>query len=118
MFVYIDQNIIKKKNKHLVNFAQTGRRMLNTCLPRLSCGARLPIWTDEDAPDEVLSPATVNVYASSYRHGYPQSECKNFTFNTYQVQVMRCSLDTDYDLIYRYIGDYYDECARAFCGMN
>ena len=87
--------------------------MLNTCPPMYSCGTIYPMWTDEEMPEDVLSAATIN--ASAYAIGDPSSNCKHFTF---QVEVMRCSLDTDYDLIYRYIRDYRSECLGAFCGMD
>ena len=90
--------------------------MLDTCPPKYSCGTVFPIWIDKEAPEDVLSPATVNVYSSASTSGPTSSNCK---YITYPVEVMRCSLDTDYDLIYRYIGDYTTQtCARAFCGMN
>ena len=89
--------------------------MLNTCPPSYSCGAIAPIWTDKEAPDDVLLPATITVYLSVYEPGEPSDYCKLLTS---QVQVMRCSLDSDYDLIYRYIGDYEPTCSLAFCGMN
>ena len=106
---------IKFENKHSVKFVQTGRRMLNTCPPEKSCGTWYPIWTDEEAPEDVLSPAAINVYASYYQPGGVSSWCK---YNTHLVEVMRCSLDTDYDLIYRYIGGYISSCDAAFCGMS
>ena len=31
--------------------------MLNTCPPKYSCGAAYPLWTDEEAPEDVLLPA-------------------------------------------------------------
>ena len=89
--------------------------MLNTCPPYFSCRALYPIWTDEEAPADILSLATINVYGSAHGHGLPSSFCKQYT---YQVEVMRCSLDTDYDLIYRYVGDYKNQCNSTFCGMN
>ena len=106
---------IEIKNKHFVNFVQTGRRLLNTCPPLGSCGTWLPIWTDEEAAEDVLSPATMIVYASKYHSGDPSSNCKHYV---YQIEVMRCSLDNDYDLIYRYIEHYYVPCSAAFCGTN
>ena len=83
--------------------------MLDTCPPIESCGAYHPIWTDEKAPADVLSTATIDTY------GVGPNDCKKFA---HEVQVMRCSLDTEYDLIYRYIGEYFPTCGRAFCGMN
>ena len=83
--------------------------MLNTCPPVKSCGTYNGIWTDEETPANVLSIATINAY------GAGNGNCKKYP---YKVQVMRCSLDTEYDLIYRYDGEYKDTCFRAFCGMN
>ena len=100
---------MSKETKKLSNIIHTGRRMLNTCPPVLSCGTYHPIWTDEEAPADVFCIATINTYAVD------PNECKKFT---HEVQVMRCSLDTEYDLIYRFIGEYRSSCARAFCGMN
>ena len=90
--------------------------MLNTCPPEYSCGVASPIWTDEDAPEDVLSPATITAYVSAYEPGYTApSDCM---YNSLQVQVMRCSLDTEYDLVYRYIGRYFSLCYIGFCGMS
>ena len=89
--------------------------MLNTCPPTYSCGTGYPLWTDEEAPDDKLSPATIDVYGSNYKPGDPPSHCN---LDTYHVEVMKCSLDTDYDLIYRYIDRDFIVCAGAFCGMN
>ena len=84
--------------------------MLNFCPPMRSCGTYFPMWTDEEAPAEVLSLATISAYGRYY-----DVDCKHYIFD---VQVMRCSLDTDYDLIYRLNGDYMSACGFAFCGMN
>ena len=89
--------------------------MLNTCPPQYSCGSRVAIWTDEEVPEDVLSAASITVYGSTYISHSTPADCLHFT---YQVKVMRCSLDTDYDLIYRYIGVYHTSCEGAFCGMN
>ena len=43
---------------------------------------------------------------------------------TLKLDVMRYSLNTDYDIIYKYTGClnggvvWYDSCQAAFCGMN
>ena len=89
--------------------------MSNTCSPIYSCGTENPIWTDEEAPEDVVSLAAINVYASAYQSSDPLSNCKQWTF---QVQAMRCSLDTGHNLIYRYIGVYRDNCSGVFCGSS
>ena len=89
--------------------------MLNICPLYISCGTAWPLWTDEEVPEDVLLLATINVYASYYKTGDPSYKCKTVT---YQAEVIRCSLDTDYDLIYRYIGNYVGTCNMAFCGMT
>ena len=83
--------------------------MLNVCPKRKSCGTYSPIWTDAVVPDTVGEVFTIDVY----RVGV--DDCKWLTL---KVQVMRCTSDTDYDVIYRYVGRYIDYCATAFCGMN
>ena len=91
--------------------------MLDVCPEAYSCGARGPIWTDEVIPMEVGKMSTINSYDQF------GSYCK---WSTQQLNVMRCSLDTDYDIIYKYTGyidgnnnQWYDSgCQAAFCGMN
>ena len=83
--------------------------MLDSCPPGNSCGTYYAIWTDEEAPADIMSLATITAY------GAKGGECSTLTLD---VQVMRCSLDMEYDLIYRYIGEYRPTCGRAFCGMN
>ena len=92
----------------------TGRRMLNVCAPNFSCGTSYPIWTDAVIPMVVGQVSTVDAYAYCDKRV------------NYQLNVMRCSLNTDYDIIYKYTG-YYNgrgntwwdsSCNHAFCGMN
>ena len=55
----------------------------------------------------------MNVFGSaSYGHS---THCKS---GKVAVEVMRCSLITDHDLIYRLLDNYYNECGYAFCGMK
>ena len=84
--------------------------MADTCPPIRSCGTSHPIWSDEDPPERILNITTVKAYIRN------QSSCKHTTLI---VEVMRCSQNTGYDLIYRYVGTYTDnDCKTAFCSMG
>ena len=87
-----------------------GNRLLHQCPRRFSCGTVTPLWSDDALPNQVGVPTTINVYGSG-----PNGECK-YPPATIKVNVMRCSLETSHDLIYQYIGSYYNTCAAAFCG--
>ena len=87
----------------------TGNRLLNTCPTYESCGTTDPVWADEVMPEEVGKPLLI--YAYQVRFNLCQGR-------TLPLLVMRCSLDTDYDYIYKYPGEYVTKtCAIAFCGM-
>lgn len=87
---------------------EAGTRMLNTCPKYQSCGARWPLWTDEPMPTVVGVRSKIIVYGSS------ETNCRR---KTYTVEVMRCSWDTDHDLIYKQITNSGAGCQTAFCGM-
>ena len=98
----------------------TGTRLLNTCPPVSSCGTYSPYWSDDVPPTAVGAPATITAYMSDA----PARGCKfDPPNNNRKLQVMRCSLRTPHDLIYKYIpsgvsGDnYVSDCIDAFCGM-
>ena len=71
------------------------------CPLYLSCGTVRAYWTDDDAPTTIGVPATINVYLS-VSDDY-STDCK---YTAKLAEVMRCSLSTDHDLIYRYNGTY------------
>ena len=84
--------------------------MADTCPQPNSCGTRYPIWSDEEPPEEILTISTINAYTVS------SGDCKS---STLAVEVMRCSLDTDDDIIYRFTGSYlHSSCEYAFCGVE
>ena len=87
--------------------------MLNKCPRGYSCGTSLPVWTDEPMPTIIGIPTIITAYGSASLNYI--TKCKIFTT---QVEVMRCSLTTDHDLIYRYRGIHVDSCSTAFCGMS
>ncbi|XP_067933925.1 oncoprotein-induced transcript 3 protein-like [Watersipora subatra] len=87
-----------------------GNRMLNTCPPMFSCGAMMPYWSDEPLPTEV----GVKTDMVAYESWYPGHVCKFFAKAMY---VMRCSHDTDYDVIYKYRSAHKKDCYQSFCGM-
>ena len=96
-----------------------GTKMLNKCPKNHSCGANLPYWTDAAMPSDVGVPTNITVYGS-WSDDY-SSNCK---LHTAQVEVMRCSMSTDHDFIYRYTGvnsryntAYPSTCYLAFCGV-
>ena len=82
--------------------------MLNTCPKDNSCGASLPMWTDEAMPVEIGKESLIYAYEVAIL-------CK---IQARAILVMRCSLDTDHDYIYKYQGEYVDTCSSAFCGMT
>ena len=101
-----------------------GTRLLNTCPPEYSCGTAAPYWSDDVPPTEVGVPATITAYLSNIP--FPSCRTLPALFNR-KLQVIRCSLNTPHDLIYKYtpsgIGDfdfYIDNstCRFAFCGMK
>ena len=59
-------------------------------------------------PTEVGKISTINVY------GVYANSCRALTK---PLRVMRCSLSTEYDLVYKYGGQKTDSCSEAFCGM-
>ena len=100
----------------------TGTRLLNTCPLYRSCGTDWPYWSDDVPPTAVGVPATITAYVS---YAPDESFCKyDPTHLNKKLQVIRCSLSTPHDLIYKYIpsgvGDdvYQDTCSEAFCGMK
>ena len=90
----------------------TGRRMLNVCPLLRSCGTYAPLWSDAVIPMLVGEVSNITAYTSCDKR------------YKYQLNVMRCSMNTDYDIIYKYTGyvhgrvTWYGSCLRAFCGMN
>ena len=88
--------------------------MFNVCPPFKSCGTYAALWTDAVIPMVAGEVSTINAHTSCD---------KSWTF---QLNVMRCSLNTDYDIIYKYTGyrngalTWFDStvCQGAFCGMN
>ena len=93
-------------------FIITGTRLLNTCPKYFSCGTYKPYWSDDVPPAAVGVPATITAYTVYGPH------CR---YNPAKLQVMRCSLNTPHDLIYKYLSmghhKYYTNCRYAFCGM-
>ena len=86
-----------------------GNQMLNTCPKPESCGTKYPLWTDDIMPKEIGMEMTVDTYEPR------KNNCKQYKF---KVRVMRCSWDTNHDLIYKqtnFVGGY---CFRGFCGMT
>ena len=86
--------------------------MLNSCPPPWSCGTINPFWSDGELPKIIGVNTTVNVYLSG------GGKCKYWTR---PLHVIRCSWDTDYDVIYKYgSDDDYDSstCSIAFCSMK
>ncbi|XP_067934150.1 uromodulin-like [Watersipora subatra] len=88
-----------------------GNRMRDTCPPMYSCGAMMPMWTDQPPPSEVGVKKRINVYES----WSPGHVCKFFAK---PVEVIRCSHDTEHDLVYRNYGARSNQCYQTFCGMH
>ena len=85
-----------------------GNMMLNSCPPSASCGTHAGMWTDAAMPTAVGESIKISVFGSYNDH------CK---YRTLSILVMRCSYDTSYDFVYRYI-DPYTSCMYSFCGMS
>ena len=90
--------------------------MLNKC-PRIhSCGSNLSYWTNDVMPKAVGIATNIYVYSSASKDG--TVSCKKYSL---KAQVMRCSLKTDHDFVYKFndeLEDDEDLCAAAFCGME
>ena len=85
--------------------------MLDSCPKYYSCGTIGPIWTDDRIPTAVGVVQRVTAYQVNGR-------ARNCRWFRRRIAVMRCSDSTEYDYIYKYVGDYPDTCAVGFCGMN
>ena len=87
---------------------EAGHQMLNKC-PRLrSCGSYVPHWTDEEMPKVVGVETDLKVYGAGSRN------CRYFTRT---VKAIRCSWDTDYDIIFKQTTNITGNCYYSFCGM-
>lgn len=87
-----------------------GHQMLNTCPETQSCGTKIPYWTNDTMPTAVGVATKVTAYgvdSSNNCHAY-----------RLEIEVIKCSLTTDYDFIYRQPHAYFGICNRAFCGMS
>ncbi|XP_067939991.1 uncharacterized protein [Watersipora subatra] len=85
-----------------------GDLMRNYTAPTRSCGTYIPFWTLYPLPSAIGKPEEIEVYGA-YNH--PKSVIE-------KALVMRCSWDTNYDVIYKYTGNAFDPCLYAFCGMK
>ena len=76
-----------------------------------SCGTAAPKWSNAAIPMVVGKVFTVDAYTGCDKR------------LTYKLNVTRCSLNTDDDIIYRYTGYlngtivWFNSCQGAFCGM-
>ena len=102
--------------------------MLDRCPEKYSCGTEIPIWTDEKMPQVVGVETTVNAYGvEEVKEGghlaglfdlafdsRTTRDCKHYPM---KLKVMRCSLNTPHDFIYKPGVYVKDPCAEGFCGM-
>ncbi|XP_067930313.1 uncharacterized protein [Watersipora subatra] len=86
-----------------------GNRLLDTCPPWKTCGTNYPIWSDAELPTQVGVASTIFVYVRE------QYDCRD---QAKKALVIRCSWDTDNDLIYKYDSTKYSTCSIGFCGMH
>ena len=104
-----------------MNVYTTGTRLLTTCPPLYSCGTASPYWSDDVPPTAVGVPATITAHTSFASKHHSKHKSKQYNR---KLQVMRCSLSTPHDFIYKYIPSgvgrdvYRDTCWYAFCGMK
>ena len=87
---------------------EAGNRMLNKCPKFRSCGTKHPLWTDREMPQEVGVETEIKVY------GVDARKCKSFSRI---VKAIRCSWDTDYDIVFKQVSNFERNCYSAFCGM-
>ena len=86
-----------------------------------SCGTATPYWSDDVPPTAVGVATTMTAYMSQAPGGSCKVDPPTYNRN---LQVMRCSLRTPDDLIYKYTPHCIDEdryvsiCPFAFCGMK
>ena len=96
--------------KDFVFCLHAGNRMANTCPKMHSCGTINPIWSDEEPPPDALIISNMLAYLVDWNN------CRS---QTLALEVMRCSLESEYDLIYKYLGPYQPQnCASAFCSTG
>ena len=88
--------------------------MLNSCPKFQSCGTLNPVWTDGKEPKQVGVSIRTGLYVVLRPVG--NNVCRKRPHSTW-LEVIRCSWDTDHDLIYRLVGYYANNCHAAFCGM-
>lgn len=87
---------------------EAGNRLMNKCVPQLSCGTNLALWSDDPMPTQVGVITQVNAY-SQFR-----DNCR-YPGYIKRISVVRCSTSNN-DYVYRYDGD--DFCFTGFCGMS
>lgn len=93
---------------------EAGNSMLSTCPPLYSCGSYQPYWTDDYMPTEIGVPTQIQVYKVR------KNNCRSFPR---PVMVMRCSWNTNYDLVYKDIysstsNGHHNPCSSTFCSMS
>lgn len=85
-----------------------GNKLLNECVPRLSCGSLGALWSDDNMPTVVGVVTPINVY------GKWGDDCRA-PWYTKNMSVVRCST-SPHDYVYRYDGDR--SRWLGFCGMT
>lgn len=85
-----------------------GKQLQDECPKERGCSTH-PLWSDDRVTKAILYEAPINAYIPN------GDECR---FKTIPLHVIRCSWDTSYDIIYRYVGPHQTACATAFCGMD
>ena len=85
-----------------------GTHMLDSCPKWRSCGTFYPLWTDEKMPTQI------GVVNKIYIYGVWKDDCK---WVLREMEVMRCSWDSQNDLIYNRLSADTKTCSEAFCGM-
>ena len=86
-----------------------GTHMLDSCPKWLSCGAAVSYWTNHTASKTIGVETTVKAY------GISGTNCTTYTE---EIKVIRCSWDTDFDLIYKQSKSTPFTCVQGFCGMK
>lgn len=84
-----------------------GNQLMNSCVPGLSCGTHISLWSDD-----LVKPINLGVPVKIYAYGSNGHDCRWYTV---EMSVMRCGLSPP-DYVYRYDGVL--QCSLGFCGMT
>ena len=85
--------------------------MANSCTMKKHCGGFDAYWTNATYPEAVGTPKQIVVFGT-------HAKARGCYMHILDFLVLRCSLGTPYDIIYKFIGTYNNRCDDAMCGMR